>query len=294
MSANSIEQAAGGLIWRRRTNGAELLIAHRPRYDDWAFPKGKLDRGESLIACALREVEEETGLRCRAGRHLGTTEFTKPGGTTKQVTYWAMEAIGGAFEPNDEVDKVEWVGIAQLAQRLSYALDIDFVAGLDPSWTSPPDRLLVTRHAHAGDRSKWKGKKDARRPLSKKGRRQAKGLVDLLRPFAIDRVLSSPATRCTETVAGVADERRLRVEESKSLWEEAGRKRVAKLVDRSRIGTTLLSTHGPIVVKILEQLLGAAEAGRLEKGSTWVFDLHGHEVTASSYLSPPSSSRAKT
>jgi len=287
MSGKSTELAAGGLIWRRRTTGTELLLAHRPRYDDWAFPKGKLDKGESLIECARREVEEETGFRCAVGRHLGTTDFTRPDGTDKQVSYWAMEAVGGAFEPNSEVDRVEWVGVERLRDRLSYALDIDFIAGLDPSWTTPPDRILLTRHAHAGDRTKWKGKNDAKRPISKKGRRQAMGLVDQLRPFAIDRIISSPARRCLETVEPLAADRRLPVEGAKELWEESGKKKVARVLRAHGIGSTVMSTHGPNVALAMVELTGAVNPKQMEKGSTWVLDLDGGRVAAASYLSPP-------
>jgi 8-oxo-dGTP diphosphatase len=115
-------KAAGGVI--RRDDGA-IAVVHRPRYDDWSLPKGKLDPGEGWEECALREVYEETGLRCRLLEELSPTFYTDRKGRSKAVRYWLMAADGGAFEPNDEVDELRWVSPAQAAALLTYPHDAE-------------------------------------------------------------------------------------------------------------------------------------------------------------------------
>jgi len=113
--------AAGGIVLRRAKVGRwEVAVVHRPTpRDDWSLPKGKLDPGETLEACALREVEEETGLRCRILEVVGTTEYVDRRGRSKEVTYWLMEAVEGAFEPNDEVDELRWLELDMARRALS-------------------------------------------------------------------------------------------------------------------------------------------------------------------------------
>ena len=112
-------RAAGGVVAR----DGEVLLVHRPKYDDWTFPKGKLDAGESDEQAAVREVEEETGLRCSLGRELPSTSYTDSRGRPKIVRYWQMQVEDGAFEPTDEVDEIAWLGPEEAAARLTYAHD---------------------------------------------------------------------------------------------------------------------------------------------------------------------------
>ena len=287
MAKNQTEQAAGGIVWRPADDGMEVLVAHRPRYDDWAYPKGKLDTGESLIECAAREVEEETGLRCEVGRFLGLNTFTMPSRDRKEVSYWAMQAVSGSFTPNDEVDAIEWVPYSKLAGRLSYELDLAFITSLTESWTEPAHRILLVRHAHAGDRFRWQGE-DSLRPLSESGRREAARIVSQLRPFAIDRILSSPARRCRETVDPLASVRTMDFQSTDDLWEEAQYQDVVDRLDDSRHGATVLCTHGPIVAASLHALTGASVGLPMEKASTWVFDFAESTLATANYIAPPS------
>lgn len=116
-------KASGGVVWRRAGGGIEVALVHRPRYDDWSFPKGKLDRGESWEDAALREVEEEIGLRCRLGHELPPTSYHDNKGRPKVVRYWMMEPLEGEFVPSDEVDEVRWLSPPDADRLLSYAHD---------------------------------------------------------------------------------------------------------------------------------------------------------------------------
>ena len=116
-------KASGGVVRRRDDDGLKVALVHRPRYDDWSFPKGKLDKGESWEDAALREVEEEIGVRCRLGAELPPTSYKDPKGRAKVVRYWLMEPIEGEFVPSDEVDEMRWVSPAEAEALLSYGHD---------------------------------------------------------------------------------------------------------------------------------------------------------------------------
>lgn len=131
VDVTEVVRAAGGLVCRRNAEGAaEIVLVHRPAYDDWAFPKGKLDRGESEEDAALREVEEETGLRCRLGREVGTTRYHDSRGRPKTVRYWEMTPTGGALAPANEVDDACWISLAEAPALLTYARDAELLAQL--------------------------------------------------------------------------------------------------------------------------------------------------------------------
>ncbi|MFL6205055.1 MAG: NUDIX hydrolase [Acidimicrobiales bacterium] len=127
-------EAAGGVVWRRDDAGqVEVLLIHRPVRDDWSFPKGKLDRGEDHLTAALREVEEETGLRCRALDELPETRYTDRFGRPKRVRYWSMQVeTDPGFVPNDEVDDYRWLAQKDAHLRLSYDPDRLVLAALRP------------------------------------------------------------------------------------------------------------------------------------------------------------------
>ncbi len=123
-------RAAGGVVWRRGAGGIEVAIAHRPHRGDWSLPKGKLDPGESWEEAALREVEEEIGLRCALGRELSSTSYRDPKGRAKIVRYWLMEPQSGEFEPNREVDEIRWLNPSAAADLLTYEHDKQLVREL--------------------------------------------------------------------------------------------------------------------------------------------------------------------
>jgi 8-oxo-dGTP diphosphatase len=108
----------------------KVLLVHRPRYDDWTFPKGKCGDGETDEACALREVLEETGLVCRLAEDAGTTEYVDSKGRPKRVRWWLMEVLEGDFVPNEEVDELRWVAPPDAAKLLSYGRDLALLATL--------------------------------------------------------------------------------------------------------------------------------------------------------------------
>ena len=124
VSMQELVRAAGGVVWRVGDDGVvQVLLVHRPKYDDWSFPKGKLDPGETDEQCAVREVEEETGLRCTLGHELAGTSYIDRKGRPKTVRYWEMTVAGGEFVPGDEVDEVRWLPVPKADRLLSYDRD---------------------------------------------------------------------------------------------------------------------------------------------------------------------------
>jgi 8-oxo-dGTP diphosphatase len=124
-------RAAGGVVLCRQGVVDHVLIVHRPAYDDWTFPKGKLEPGEDEEEAALREVEEETGLRCRLERELATTYYRDGRGRSKSVRYWAMSPVEGRLAPGDGVDEARCVSLDEARSLLTYARDVDVLAALE-------------------------------------------------------------------------------------------------------------------------------------------------------------------
>jgi 8-oxo-dGTP pyrophosphatase MutT (NUDIX family) len=129
-NSTELVQAAGGLLIRRQAGKLEIALVHRPIHQDWSYPKGKLEDGETFEEAAQREVFEETGFACRLLRFIGHTEYVDRKGRPKVVAYWVMSPEAGAFEPNDEVDELRWLDIATAGLQLTYERDRDLLAAM--------------------------------------------------------------------------------------------------------------------------------------------------------------------
>jgi 8-oxo-dGTP pyrophosphatase MutT (NUDIX family)/phosphohistidine phosphatase SixA len=283
-------RAAGGAVLRRHDGHLQILLVHRPRYDDWSLPKGKAAGEEGDVETARREVEEETGLRCAVGPELPSTGYVDSSGRNKVVRYWLMLPIADApFEGNQEIDAIRWVEIAEGEQMLSYPHDRPVVAAAR-DLTEP---LYLLRHGKAGSRTHWRGD-DRARPLSSKGQRQAEGLVGAMEERSIARVLSSGYERCVRSVTPLAEARGLVVE--RASWLEEGT-RPSEALDGllGFPGPAVLCSHGDVIVSVVEAL--AAQGVRIDgpkawkKGSTWVVE---REIGVPSLLryEPPPRDRA--
>jgi 8-oxo-(d)GTP phosphatase len=198
-------RAAGAVLWRPAGRGTQVALVHRPKYDDWSLAKGKLEPGEHILLAAVREVEEETGLRVTLGLRLPPVRYEVLG-QPKVVDYWAarVDRSAGEFTANHEVDRLDWVALSQAEARLSYDHDAALVAqfGAAPRPTVP---VILVRHASAGSKAGWQ-KEDLLRPLDSHGKQQARILARLLACFGPGRVLSSPAERCLATVRPYASD----------------------------------------------------------------------------------------
>ena len=267
----------------------EVVVVHRPRYDDWTLPKGKDDPGESGRQAALREVWEETGLRCRIVGEAGTTRYAVSAGP-KEVRYFAMRAYRAApFVPNDEVDEVRWMGVKKARKQLSYDYDRKLLGDLDFGAATVHSDLHLVRHTAAGDRSRWKGP-DEERPLTKKGEAQARTLAEELAGIGVTRVLSSRYLRCVQTVDPLARHLDVKVEDHEGLAEGAGRKAIASVLAEVAGTTTVLCSHGDVIPAMLEQLArqGTKFLSPLacQKGSTWSIAHDGKNFIEARYLPP--------
>lgn len=253
--------AAGAVVVRRPAPGAErqVLLVHRPRYDDWSFPKGKLDPGEHVAACAVREVEEETGLRVRLGVPLADQRYRVAGDRMKTVHYWMGRVVGdddvSDYAANREIDAVEWVDWSLATERISYRRDREVLAD---AWqhrraTRP---VLVVRHAAALARKKWDAD-DRLRPLADEGLRQAEALGPVLRAYGVEQLVSSSSTRCLQTLRPYAAASGLPVAAYDVLSEEdATSEGVAAVVAEADAGErpVALCSHRPVLPDVLTAL----------------------------------------
>ena len=288
MSAGEVVRAAGGIVMLPDGEEPRIALVHRPRYDDWTFPKGKLHDGELEEQAALREVEEETGLRCRLGAPVDAVTYTDRSGRPKVVQYWTMTPDGGTFRPNAEVDELRWVGADEAMALLTYGHDRDLLRSvLAPRTRSP---VYLVRHAKAGVRELWEGP-DEERPLTRRGRRQADRLVERFEGLEIERIVSSPFSRCLQTVEPLARARGLEVETADELAEGADPERPIEFIRRLEPAPTVLCGHGgeiDAVVRTFEDEGAKVEGSRgLAKGSVWVLEREDGSVVSARYLPAP-------
>lgn len=288
--------AAGGVVFRIRGSRREVLVIHRPRYDDWSFPKGKHDDGETDERAALREIEEETGVRGRIIGGLGEIEYETPAGNDKQVVYFAVRAVDAPeFEPNDEVDRIEWLPKKKARERLTYDHDRTLLAGASLKQLAGAGEVHLVRHAAAGSRSKWEGP-DLERPLTATGRRQARALADRLGPRVPDRLLSSPYVRCVQTVEPLGDRLGLDVQHAAFLEEGSDGDGMLDFVAELPGAELVMVSHGDVIPEIIDRLRDRGvpltsndPKGRLDykKGSDWILTTRHGRVTAATYEPPP-------
>lgn len=269
---NDLIRAAGAVVWRGDETRPDVALVHRPRYDDWTFPKGKLKSGEHPIAGALREVEEETGLTVTLGRPLPSARYLH-GERPKRVDYWvARVAEEGVFEPGDEVDEVRWLPLDRAAGLLSYAWDRSLVPELTaaPLATVP---LVLVRHASAGSRQDWRGD-DALRPLDDEGRAQAAALATVLPAYRPEVLISSPSVRCVQTLAPYG----AKVRPEPLLSEEAHDPAKAAELVGALTGPAVVCSHRTVLPGLIAAL-GGGET-HLPKGGFVVLHRTGGRVVS--------------
>ncbi|NBY51358.1 MAG: NUDIX hydrolase [Actinobacteria bacterium] len=288
-------QAAGAIVWRRNESDAiEIALVHRPKYDDWSIPKGKVEGEESLIACAYREVVEETGFAVRFGQSLGSAHY-EVNGLPKTVTYWSARLLGEQGKPNpEEVDAVRWMSCEEAKEQLGRDSDrqiVETFQSIEPD-TKP---LILLRHAKAIERQEWAGE-DTDRPLSSLGERQAKRMLTNFLPFAVEEIHSSSAVRCYESITPLARGLNVDFFFTDSLTEEVFHKnneRPFKYVQRLLVNdfTTLVCSHNPILPSIVSAFVDKfgveVPSTKLEPGDAWVAHHVEREVVAIDFLPAP-------
>lgn len=307
--ASKIVLAAGALLWQMNDGEIEVLLVHRPSYDDWSIPKGKLDRRETFPDAAVREVEEETGYAIRLHRPLPTAEYSL-GSANKLVCYWVatVRSRRRAGPVNKrEVDKVRWFPLEKALKKVTAQHDRRIIevfakfAARREHITAP---LIVLRHAAAMSRSKWSSGDEVSRPLTKKGRRQAEDLPPLLGAFHPTSIVCSPWQRTLETVMPFADAAGLDVVVKPQLTETAHAERpsgtaavIARIIDQAR--PNLICTHRPVLETVFRTLREAsiptvadgfpAEDPFLQPGEMLVAHIAdtGHVVATEKHLVPP-------
>ena len=281
MAARKIP-AAGGLVWRGSAERPEIAVIHRPRYDDWSLPKGKLHHDEHPVLGACREVTEETGCIPAMGRRLPSQRYKVPEGE-KTVDYWSMRCLKGEFQPGDEVDR--------LGHLLTYERDREIVRGV-LAGPVPTAVILLVRHARAGDKSSWKGD-DRLRPLDAVGAAQADRLRAGLACWAPILVVSADRVRCVQTVAPLAADLGLTVGLEPTLNEEACASDPDAAVERIRQlardrGPTVVCSQGgaiPTIVGTLAKADGVdLSTTDAKKASTWALSFVGDDLLAAEYF----------
>jgi len=290
-------RAAGAVLWRRAVSGDEVALIHRRRYDDWSLPKGKREPGEHVLATAVREVAEETGVRVILGRWLGQTRYSSFG-RSKLVDYWAARSAnpdaGPGFVPNDEVDALDWLPVPAAPERLSYQRDALLLAKFAavPADTVP---FILLRHASAGSKRAWPGD-DLARPLDARGAAHAERLAGLLSSFGPCRVISSAAERCVATVRPYAALTGAAIEiDAEFTVQQPGGvspgqlKRAGQIVDDGQ--ATIICAHGenlPLLLQaICERLDAAPPAGPpLRKAAWWVLHTAGGALAGAERYHP--------
>jgi 8-oxo-dGTP pyrophosphatase MutT (NUDIX family)/phosphohistidine phosphatase SixA len=296
------------VLWRPGTGdsaesaegGVEVAVIHRPRYDDWSLPKGKVDPGETAPVAAVREVREETGHRCVLRGRLNTVSYPIDLGI-KKVYYWAARNTGGEFTPGKEVDELLWLPVADAMNRLDYAQDRKVLRRFAKQ---PADThtVLVVRHGTAGSKSRYSGD-DTKRSLDKRGRAQAEALVPQLLAFGATDVYAADRLRCHQTVEPLAAELGVSIHNEHTLTEEAyaknpkrGRNRVLRIA--AQAGTPAICSQGKVIPDLVAWWCDRdgvrPDKARNHKGSTWVLSLSAGKLVAADHVGGPLAANVRT
>ena len=278
--------AAGALVWRKsKEKKIEIAVIHRPKYNDWTIPKGKVELNESSIACAYREVIEETSIETEFGMYLGEVKYQSLDGP-KQVSFWSAQVVKeNTFTSNSEVDEIKWVEAAKAAKFLSLDSDREILIKFNKlKYESKP--LVLLRHAKALSRDEWQGDDDDR-PLDSLGQMQAKRLLSIYQAFNLEQIHTSDAIRCYDTVEPMAKALGLRLEVSNKLSESAFKKDKEDAFDYARDliksdKRALLCSHNPILPKVLNKLTKKSDVEsdeeKLYPADAWVIHRIGKEI----------------
>ncbi len=291
-------RAAGAVLWRQLSEDlVQVALIHRPRYDDWSFPKGKVEDGESDIACAHREVLEETGFQALFGPELQTVQYMV-GDTEKIVRYWSAEAIGESNGSHDvdEVDQIVWFTIPDAYEKLSRPGDQEVLRSFE-SFGVNTIPLVLLRHGKAIAREEWEGD-DGDRPLAQLGQLQAKRMLSLYLPFGISEIHTSDAVRCYETVVPMARSLNLNViywsELSEYAFEKdkkASLKVVQEIIESE--ARTIVCGHNPVLPGMVAKLIGKKSFKAFDRGllpgEAWILHHRDGEVIAIDWLAAPES-----
>jgi len=280
-------RAGGGVVFQ----DGRVALVHRPRYDDWSLPKGKLHVGESPAVAAAREIEEETGARVALQQLLTRIRYPVDS-TVKVVDYWRARYLDGDFGASDEVDRLQWVAPDQARARLSYAHDASV---LDAACRSrePDSTLVLVRHARAGSRSGWSGP-DQTRPLEDSGVAQAEALAPFLMAFAPRRLLSAEPSRCVQTVEPLARASGLALDQDPRLGDNGYARdrrqfREVLLNALSEAGTVVLCSQGDAIPALLHDLrcVPRSSPAKTRKGGAWVIGFAGGKAASADYYRTP-------
>jgi 8-oxo-dGTP diphosphatase len=287
--------AAGAVLWRSLDGSSvpQVAVIHRPRYDDWSLPKGKVEPGETEPVTAVREIREETGYRAHLGRRLTAVKYPVEQGI-KRVRYWAARAIDGDFAPNSEVDDMMWLSVKDAMAKVVYPHDRKVLRRFSKG---PVDTqtVLVVRHARAGSKERYRGD-DHDRPLDKYGRAQAEALVGQLLAFGADKLYAADKLRCRQTLEPLAEELGVDIAIEPTLTAEAyaenkkrGRQRVLEIAAAG--GTPAICTQGEVIPDLIAWWCDRdgvrPDKARNRKGSTWVLSLFQGKLVAADHIDNP-------
>ena len=283
---------AGGCVLYRQKSGrdVEYLLIHRPSYDDWTLPKGKLDKGETFIDGALRETWEETGFKPKKPRLVGTIAYHTQNDNAKVVRWWLAKAGKGSFTPNKEVDKVKWVTLEKGLKKLTYRNDREVLDRANDMYHERSAGVIyLVRHAWAGKRKDFAD--DWSRPLDRRGRQQREAIGRLLQAHPITRIGSSDYARCKETVEPLSLRMGVPVEFEPALVEGSHPHRLVALIHEMQGEAAVLCSHGDVIADLVGHLAASGipmEGGlKWKKGSIWELRTSHGRVVSGRYVAPP-------